>query len=196
MSLRAAILLIVCVLSGLEATAQDKKPNNWSVGGGFGWFHYVNTLDRGTGQVKPNQLGYTFRFMWEPEHRLAMGVESGYYTLYDINKDSTSASPVAGQASLTAIPIMLVLRMRLLPNVFLSGGPGLTLMNSEASAYGNTSKSSFLSLSNVHVSVMYRKRISERFDIGAEGKFLYFGKTEDYGFSVQVVGAYHFRFMK
>jgi hypothetical protein len=70
------------------------------------------------------------------------------------------------------------------------------LMNSEASAFGSESKSSFLSLSNLHLSVMYRKKISERFDIGAEGKFLYFGKTEDYGFSVQVVGSYHFRLRK
>lgn len=196
MSSRVTILLIVCFLTGLESTAQDKKPNNWTVGAGLGWFHYVNTLEIGGGQVKPNQMGYTFRFMWEPEHRLAMGVESGYYTLYDINKDSTSTNPLTGQASLTAIPIMLSLRMRVLPNVFISGGPGLTLMNSEASAFGSKSKSSFLSLSNLHLSVMYRKKISERFDVGAEGKFLYFGKTEDYGFSFQVVGSYHFRFRK
>jgi len=195
--MRALFLLImVCTLVGPEAFGQDKKPNNWSVGGGIGWFHYVNTLEIGAGQVKPNQVGYTFRFMWEPEHRLSMGVESGYYTLYAIDKKATTASPLEGQASLTAIPIMLSLRMRLLPNLFLSGGPGLTLMNSEATAFGSTAKSSFLSLANLHLSGMYRKKINDRFDIGAEGKFLFFGKTEDYGFSVQIVGAYHFRFRK
>lgn len=196
MSLRLTILLFVCFLTASQATAQDSKPNNWSVGGGLGWFHYVNTLELGAGLVKPNQLGYTFRFMWEPEHRLAMGIESGYYTLYTIDKEATTSSPVAGKASLTAIPISVTFRMRLFPNVFISGGTGITMMNSEATALGNTSKSSFTSLSNMHFAAMYRKKINERFDIGAEGKFLYFGKTEDYGFSVQVVGAYHFRFKK
>lgn len=43
---------------------------------------------------------------------------------------------------------------------------------------------------------MYRKKINDRFDIGGEVKFLNFGKTEDYGYSIQLVGAYHFRFKK
>lgn len=194
--MRTAILFACCLFSGAQSWGQEKKPLNWSVGGGVGWFHYINTLKVGAGKVDNNQFGYTFRMMWEPEHRLAMGIESGYYTLYSIAKDSTSTNPLVGQAKLIALPLMLAIRMRILPNVYLSGGPGITIMYTEASVLGSSSQSSFMSLSNLHVSGMYRKRIGERLDIGVEAKYLYFGKTEDYGFSLQVVGAYHFRFTK
>ncbi len=194
--MRAAILLTMLLLSSVFANAQEKKPYNWSLGGGAGWFHYINTMKAEVGQINSDHAGYTFRLMWEPAHRLAMGIESGYYTVYSVNKDSTLNNPLTGQAKLIAVPIMLSFRMRIFPNFFVSGGPGITIMYSEASAFGSSSQSSFMSLSNLHVSGLYRRRIGKRFDIGAEVKYLYFGKTEDYGFSFQLVGAYHFRFMK
>lgn len=194
--MRNLVILSVFVLALLpSATAQDQKPNNWSVGAGVGWFHYVNTLDIGSDLAKTNQVGYTFRFMWEPEHRLALGLESGYYTVYSMERAPSAQGP-GGNAKLSAIPLLLSFRIRVLPNLFLSGGPGMTIMYSDVTVLNSTANSSFLSLANLHVSAMYRKKINDRFDVGAEFKFLNFGKTEDYGYSLQVVGAYHFRFKK
>lgn len=186
--MRKSILFLLVILSG-TTFGQDQKPNNWSVGAGVGWFQYVNTLDIGKNLAEINQVGYTFRLMWEPEHRLAMGLESGYYTVYSLDRPG-------GTAKLSAVPLLLSFRIRVLPDFYLSGGPGLTIMYSNVSVFNNTANSSFLSLANLHVSAMYRRKLSDRFDLGGEIKFLNFGKTEDYGFSVQVVGAYHFRFKK
>lgn len=187
--MRPAIVLSFLLFTALASFGQEQKPYNWSVGGGLGWFHYINTLDRGADLAKTNHVGYTFRFMWEPEHRLAIGLESGYYTVYSIERPQ-------GTAKLSAIPLLVSFRIRVLPNFYLSGGPGMTIMYSDVTALGNTSNSSFLSMANLHLSAMYRKKISDRFDLGGEVKFLNFGKTEDYGYSIQVVGSYHFRFKK
>jgi hypothetical protein len=187
------LFLLLCVT--LSLSGQDKKPNNWSVGAGVGWFHYINTLDLGAELAKANHAGYTFRFMWEPEHRLAIGLESGYYTIYSMEQGPTPILP-GGSAKLSAIPLLLSFRIRVLPHLYLSGGPGMTIMYSDVTVLNNTVNSSFLSLANLHVSAMYRKKLSDRVDLGGEIKFLNFGKTEDYGYSLQVIGAYHFRFKR
>lgn len=182
-------IVIGLLLAASVVYGQDQKQNNFSVAAGAGWFHYINTLDLGADLAHTNHTGYTFRFMWEPEHRVAMGLESGFYTLYTLDRP-------AGTASLTTIPLLLSFRIRVLPDFYLAGGPGMAIMYSDVTVLNNTANSSFLSLANLHVSAMYRKKINDRFDIGGEFKFLNFGKTEDYGYSIQVVGAYHFRFKK
>ncbi|MBL7847832.1 MAG: outer membrane beta-barrel protein [Cyclobacteriaceae bacterium] len=194
--MRKTILILFLMAGSLSAQSQE-KPNNWSVGAGLGWFHYINTIQmpRVKNAAVTDHVGYTFRFMWEPEHRLSMGLESGYYTIYSI--DSKPAGNWAGgSAKLTALPLLLSFRIRVLPDFYLSGGPGLTIMFSEVNVLGSEANSSFLSLANLHISALYRKKINDRFDIGGEVKFVNFGKTEDYGYSVQLIGSYHFRFRK
>lgn len=191
--MRSALVILLLLLTTGLSHGQEQKPLNWSVGAGLGWFHYINTLDIGAGLAKTNQVGFTFRFMWEPEHRLSMGLESGYYTVYSMDRPASANGP-GGNAKLTTIPLLLSFRIRVLPDFYLSGGPGMAIMYSNVTVLGNTAESSFLSMANLHVSAMYRKKISDRFDLGGEIKFLNFGKTEDYGYSLQLVGAYRFRF--
>lgn len=193
--MRSLGFILMLLLASFVSWGQDAKPTNWSVGAGLGWFHYINTLDIGAGLANTDHVGYTFRFMWEPEHRVSIGLESGYYTVYSLDRPASGSIP-GGTAKLTTIPLLLSFRIRVLPNFYLSGGPGMAIMYSNVSVLGNTAESSFLSMANLHVSAMYRKQISERFDLGGEVKFLNFGKTEDYGYSIQVVGAYRFRFKK
>jgi hypothetical protein len=192
--MRKAFIILLILVPAL-VSAQDGKPLNFSVGAGAGWFRYINTLDQGAKLAEVNQVGYTFRFHWEPEHRLSMGIESGYYTIYSMDRGPYTTGP-GGSAKLTTIPLLLSFRVRVLPNLFLSGGPGMAIMYSNVTVQNSTANSSFLSMANLHVSAMYRVKISDRFDIGGEVKFLNFGKTEDYGYSIQVVGAYRFRFKK
>lgn len=189
------IVAVIVSFSVLQAAAQEEKSNNWSIGAGAGWFHYINTLDVGKDLVKTNHAGFTFRFMWEPEHRVAMGLESGYYTIYSLDRESTPQGP-GGTAKLTAVPLLISFRIRVLPDLYVSGGPGLTIMYSNVDVLDNKATGSFLSLANLHAAVMYRKKINDRFDVGTELKFLNFGKTEDYGFTLQLVGAYRFRLRK
>lgn len=83
--------------------------------------------------------------------------------------------------------------MRLLPNFYLTGGPGVTILYSEVTALGSTAESSQISLANVQISALYQRPINDHLYIGGEVKFLNFGKTEDYGFALMAEVAYKFR---
>ena len=187
------VLIIVCIVTG-QAHGQGKKTYNFSVSTGAGLFHYINTLNSGASNVTENNACFSFRLMWEPEHRISLGIESGYYRIYSLNLASNASSPLSGKASLSAFPFYACVKVRVFPHFYLTGGTGTALLFLEVSSAGNTSSDNSLALANSHFSALYRRPMSDRFEIGGELKFLNFGKTEDYGFALLVEVTYKFRF--
>ncbi len=192
--MRQCLFIIWICLAGSISYGQDVKPMNFSVNAGIGWFHYINTLKIGATRIKEDQVGISFRIFWEPEHKLSLGIESGYYKIYTFEKNATAANPLVGEAKLSALPILLCFKMRILPNFYLTGGPGITILYSEVTALGSTAESSQISLANVQISALYQRPITDHLYIGGEFKFLNFGKTEDYGAALMAEVAYKFRF--
>lgn len=191
--LKRVTILFVLVLTAFVGVAQEKtKLGRWSVQAGIGLTHYINTLKVGADFADVNHVGYSFRFMREWEHRLAFGVETGYYTFYEVAKTATPSSPQTGDASLSVVPILINFRMRIVKDFYLTGGTGFGILTSKADALGSVAENSQLSLADFQLSALYLKPINDHVRMGCEFKFLNSAKTEDYSLGFQVVGAYRF----
>ena len=194
--MRGLLALSFFCLAGMQAYGQEKRPNNFSISTGLGLFYYVNTLKTQADRIVREQIGFSGRLMWEPEHRLSLGGEMGYYTIYTVKIDSGKLNSPIGEARLSAIPVLLCFRMRITPHLYFTGGQGLSVLLSRITGFGTTVQSTQTSLADAQLSVVYRIPVGNRFRIESELKYLHFGKTQDYGFSLQAVATYAFRFKK
>lgn len=155
---------------------------------GTGWTHYYNNMVIGRSSITNDYIGSSVRIMWEPEHRLSLGVESGYYKLYNVGLETGD-----GNVDLAIIPLMANLRMRILKNFYITGGTGVVIMKSQINSTGaESSKSTVISYSNVQLSGLYLYKITEQVGIGGEVKFMWIDKTNDFIHSIQAVVSYRF----
>lgn len=154
--------------------------------------HYINTL-----QLDPSRVGLkqnfscsSFKFMWEPEHRLSLGVETGYYKVYEVQlvegKDINTAS-------LNVIPILFCVQMRVFKRFFATIGTGISIHHSQVNYLNNHAESQTLAFSNLQFSAGYIHPITRQLALGLKGQFLSENKTEDGIFSLQAVARYQFK---
>lgn len=185
------ILLIFLSLPSLYAAKKDSTKvaslNHYSLTVGVGWAHYVNTLEIGKDNASINSAGVSLKFFWEPEHRLSLGLETGFYRLYKV-KMSTETD-AQGEATMSAMPLLLNIRMRIVDNFYLSAGGGLAIMFNKVNLGGEKINSNILSLSNFQVSGSYIYPLTNHWQVGGEVKVLTFGKTADWMYTVQAVCA-------
>jgi len=164
-----------------------KRNNHYSLAIGLGWTHYINTLEIGKDNANINSAGLSLKFFWEPEFRLSLGLETGFYKLYTVkNKTQTDFS---GQAGMSAIPLLLTVRMRIIDHFYLSVGAGLAIMFNKVKGTNATINSTILSLSNYQYSASYIYPLTKHWQVGGEFKVLNFGKASDWLYSLQAVCA-------
>ena len=190
-------LSLILLMAGFASCcwAQEKKSEKryrFSVTGGLGWTHYINTLKIGTNLAVEDHLGFSFKILWEPEHRLALGLESGYYTFYEVERTSPVNAQVTGRATLNIVPIMLHIRFRIIDNFYLSTGTGAAMLLSRIEGIGGAIDSNQVSLSNFQLSASYLRPISPRLRLGVELKYLSVDKTEDLTLSLMAVASFRF----
>jgi hypothetical protein len=166
------------------------RTTRYSISAGIGFVHYFNTLRIGADVVDENSLGFNGLIMWEPEHRLALGFESGYYTFYSASRITPSGS--TARVSLAAVPILLTIRMRVYKNFFVSTGTGVTILTSEANVLGSLAENSQTSFATFQATALYLKPIGKHFKIGGEFKYLNVAKTEDSVMALNALVAYQF----
>ncbi|MGB5849752.1 MAG: hypothetical protein WBH40_14765, partial [Ignavibacteriaceae bacterium] len=133
------------------------------------------------------------RLMWEPEHLLSIGIESGYLHLYDI---STQRSLENGKtfnvsSELTAVPIITVFSMELIENFRLSIGSGLFILTSKVDALGNPVNSTQVSTGSL-ASGSYFYPLSHTISLGGEIKYYLINKIEDGDLTLQFSLQYRF----
>jgi Outer membrane protein beta-barrel domain len=181
MNLNKTIFTLLIFSSCLVAHAQDDKKgaeHKWVLYGGVGPNYYFNNLVRANDKV--NELNYSFvaRLMWEPEYRLSIGFETGYYRLYSL----TGTNPSTGDVRINnaSIPIQVVVSMKFFDNFYgnFNMGHAILLNNVTTSAQGDFSASTF-SLGDFTLTAGYRKLWKERLYIGAEIKGYYSTKLDD-----------------
>ncbi|MCK9421519.1 MAG: outer membrane beta-barrel protein [Bacteroidales bacterium] len=186
------ILILLVLLAGTVVMAAKKDSarislNHYSLTIGVGWTHYINSLVIGKDNASINSAGVSLKFFWEPEHRLSLGLETGFYKLYNVK--SMISSDMSGHASMSAIPLLLTLRMRIIDHFYLSVGAGLAAMFNKVTGFDTRINSTIWSLSNYQYSGSYIYPLNKHWLVGGEFKVLNFGKADDWMYSIQALCA-------
>ena len=195
-------LVTACIFFTSSLLAQDKTDtinDNVLVKGKYGFvlyaggglFTYLASVgSSGTGFntaiVRTHATG-TLRIMWYPDHRLRVGLESGYADFYSYKLKNGNSF---GNVRLSGIPILAVFSMAITKRINVFAGIGSYLINTRLQYNGKVT-SNALSL-GVNGAVNYMQPITRRFGIGAELKWIEASTTRDYGLSAQVLLVYKF----
>ncbi len=156
-----------------------------------GYSRFISELD--FEDLNKNGFSGTIRLMWEPEHLLSIGIESGYLHLYDINTQVTYQDTITfnGSSELTAVPILTVFSMELFENFKISVGSGMFLLTSKVDALGNPVNSNQVS-TGVLGSASYYHPLSHTISLGGEIKYYLINKIEDGSLNFQFSLQYRF----
>jgi len=190
---RYIIAGLLCLFGVWTASCQTndsipKTRSHFTLAAGAGWSHYFANMDLVPAkQVQKDFIGTSFRFMWEPEYRLSLGLETGFYRIFRV--DSTIASEYNMKSRMNVVPLFLVIRMRIVDNFYLSVAPGLALQYTKITGIGPDITSHQLSLANFEVTASYLYPLSKLFLVGGEARYMYFGKTDDAMLSINAVFA-------
>jgi hypothetical protein len=156
-----------------------------------GYSRFISELD----YKDLNKHGFsgTIRLMWEPEHLLSIGIESGYLQLYNFRTQITVQDTLTfkGSSELTAVPIIGVYSMELFENFKLSFGSGIFLLTSKVDALGNPVNSNQVS-TGVLGSASYFYPLSHTISLGGEIKYYLINKIEDGDLTLQFSLQYRF----
>lgn len=152
-----------------------------TIGGGYG--HYFNTFTNVLDQdIKNNRPSFYGKIMWQPEHRLRIGIESGYYKLYSTTRVQTDNGSDKLTTDLSAIPVFFSFSMKTTKHLDVNFATGGALMN--YSVIVNKSKKDKVtgqtfSMSNFAAGLTWYIPLGKRIELGTELKYLFIGKTND-----------------
>jgi len=164
------ILIVVIIISSIVLPQQNEKTYSISTELGAGYSRYFTTMDYD--DLNQNGFSGTVRVMWNPEHLLSLGLESGYQYLYslDVSDFSTEFGNTNVKASMYTIPIFIVFSMKVLPNIKLSAGSGVYLLFNSGELFGDELRSNQVSI-GAHMGISYTYPINNSLAIG--GQLLY-----------------------
>ena len=190
------LINMFCLMTSLMVMAQvtdtARQPvsrlSHFTLAIGVGWSHYFANMDLVPARnVQKEFIGTSMRFMWEPEYRLSLGLETGFYRIYRV--DSTLSAEYTMDSRMYVVPLLLVIRMRIVDNFYFSVAPGLAFQFSQISGIGDKVQSHMLSLSNFEACASYLYPLSKHMVLGGEARVFYIGKTNDYIMSLNAVFA-------
>ncbi|MEJ2104146.1 MAG: outer membrane beta-barrel protein [Ignavibacteriaceae bacterium] len=145
---------------------------------GLGYSRYFTTMD----YSDLNKSGFfgTLRIMWNPEHLLSIGLETGYQYLYsiDVKNIQTEFGTSNFSASMVSVPIFIAIAMKLTPNIKLIGGSGTYLLFNNGNLFGDELKSSQISI-GAHAGIAYVHPLTDLISIGGELQYSYYSKIQD-----------------
>jgi hypothetical protein len=171
-------------------TAQQAKKHPFSIYAGFGPNIYFNNLVVAKNHVNVFNYSFVGRFMWEPEHFLSLGLETGYNRLYTVSV--SSATDGSAHIINTAIPIQIVVSMKFLQRCYFnfSMGQSILLNHATSSNNGDFSATSW-SFADIGAALGYRYHLNKRFSIGGEAKFFYSTHLNDKNLALVFMAGYN-----
>ena len=185
---------LICLLSsGLAAQTTSPTKNKrlkWALYAGVGPNYYFNNLKVGKDLVKPFNYSFVARFMWEPEHFLSLGIETGYNRLYTL-KASNSSGQNAHIIN-SAVPIQIVVSMKFLNDYYFNFSMGQSILFNKATATNGNFDATSFSFADLGAALGYRRAISERFVLSAEAKFYYSTHLDDKNIALIFMAGYRF----
>lgn len=158
---------------------------------GLGYSYFITSLAELDG-LNPHSFNATVKIMWQPEHLLRVGIESGYLSFYSYEQTGFTSEygTTDVKSSLAAVPIILVFAMELFDNLEVSSGVGVYFIFSEIDSYNNKVSSSVFS-NGYYASLSYYRPLNHDISIGGELKYYYLSKIEDADLTVQLVFKYN-----
>ena len=158
---------------------------------GIGYSRYFTSIDYS--DLNKNGFSGTLKIMWNPEHLLSIGLETGYQYLYsiDISDYNTEFGTTDFSASLYTIPVIIVFAMKAAPNIKLVAGSGIHLLFNSGSLFGVPLESSQISI-GAHAGISYTYPISNSIALGAELAYSYFTKIQDSAVDLKFLFVYDF----
>lgn len=156
-----------------------------NITGGYGYYikSFVSTADEKVKLIRP---GTGIRVIWQPEHRLRLGLESGYISFYSVSGNTTGNNGEF-HSGLGVLPLFLYFGMKVDKNIdvtFSTGGALLRYRVDDDSPAGViTSKE--MSFSNFNAGIQWHRPLSDRVEAGAVINYLFLGKTRDSHISAQ-----------
>lgn len=158
---------------------------------GLGYSRYFTTMDYS--DLNKSGFSGTLRIMWNPEHLLSIGLETGYQYLYsiDVSNVQTEFGTTNFSASMVSVPIFIAIAMKLTPNIKLIGGSGTYLLFNSGNLFGDELKSSQISI-GAHAGIVYLYPLSNLISIGGELQYSYYSKIQDQTLALQFYFVYKF----
>ena len=190
-STRNILIIILCLFAGV-ASGQDasSKPHKFTIYGGLGPNYYFNNLDVGKQNVNELNFAFAARIMWEPEHKVSLGVETGYNRLYTWNATFPGNG---GDIHVTnfVIPLMVVVSMKFSKYFYGNFNMGISFVHNDVTTdnFGEFNATN-TSLGDFAASAGYRRQISDRFYLGGELRGFYSSKLDDKNISLLFVTGY------
>ncbi|MEI7896462.1 MAG: outer membrane beta-barrel protein [bacterium] len=184
-------LILACFTLAVSAQQKDTakvRLNHYTLTIGAGWTHYINNLENYDNNIRQDFAGVSFKFFWEPEYRLSLGLESGYYELFKVT--GTLPDNTAVEVNRVVVPLLLLVRMRIVDNVYLGAGVGMALLTNKTSGGDQKIVTKTTSLSNFELSGAYIYPLNKHMLVGGEMKMFSFGSYSDYMFSIQATFAF------
>ena len=177
----------LCSYSWAQETEPKKHP--FAVYAGVGPNYYFNNLVKFKDEVNELQYSFVGRFMWEPEHLLSIGFETGYYRLYSVKANGPNQTSVRN----SAVPFQLVVGMKFLKSFYYNFSIGRSLLINDitTNADGEFDATVF-SLADFTNTIGYRKKLNDRFSLGSELKLYYASKATDMNLALAFVAGYSF----
>ena len=171
---------IILILLAYQAKSQDTvattKKHHFAIYLGIGPSYYFNNIVSGKDLINEFNYSVDVKLMWEPEHFLSIGIETGYYRLY------TAKSSGQGNVHIAtiAVPIQTVVSMKLVKALYfdLALGPSLIYNNVHSDLYGDFNGNS-VSLADLSGTLEYKVDLKNRFKIGLASKFFYSSHLND-----------------
>ena len=185
------ILINLILLSSITFGQIEDTVYSISTEIGVGYSRYFTTM--GYDDLNKNGFSGLVKVMWNPEHLLSIGLETGYQYLYsiDISNYDTEFGTTEFKASMYAVPVFIVFAMKVAPNVKLTAGTGMHLLYNSGEIFGDKIQSNQISI-GAHAGVAYTYPINNSMSIGGELIYSYISKLQDQTIAIQFLFVYDF----
>ena len=187
------IILFLFILIPARIHAQDSHQDNPQDGHftgsvSLGPNYYFNNIKTFGDYVKPVNYSAFARIMWNSRYLVSLGVETGFNKFYRVSSSDNADI----KAALEAIPLHLVIGMRIAKTFYANFSFGPSLLLNPAHSGTESINNKVLSYADGSVCFGYRKRLNRSFCLGAELKFNFSTKAEDMNLALPIVLSYDF----
>lgn len=183
------IFLTIIILFSLLLSTAFTQSYHLNVRGGAGYSRFLTDMDYSG--LNKSGFSSSFRLMWQPEHLLQIGLETGYNYLYNYEETGieTEFGITDATSTLTSVPLLLVLSMRVIDGVHISAGFGPSFLTTFFDSFDLQTTSSQTSTSYFWATD-YEYFLSKNFSLGGELRWYYMHKIEDGTLSLNLTLGY------